>query len=134
MTPIEDFAPKHCWCAADVSLHASHGLSHSSTHVSKRHNDIQFNICRLLQKAGFTATTEDRFTLVDESKTKRSDIKVIMAGKIYHLDVRVIHPTADSFVEYAAKESLGAAKQAEKTKNRQYQALAQMEASKFVPL
>jgi len=114
MTPIEDFAPKHCWCAADVSLHASHGLSHSSTHVSKRHNDIQFNICRLLQKAGFTATTEDRFTLVDESKTKRSDIKVIMAGKIYHLDVRVIHPTADSFVEFAAKESLGAANKPKK--------------------
>ncbi|MFN9914788.1 MAG: hypothetical protein ACK53L_19525, partial [Pirellulaceae bacterium] len=130
LPPIEGFNPTHCWCGANIETHPSHGLSHSSIAVDQRHDDIKARICRLLQRAGFAATTEDKFQLT--AGNHRSDIRVVIEGKVHHLDISVIHPTADSYLSAAAKEPLGASKLAQDDKELTYSPLAKAQGEQFV--
>ena len=82
--------------------------------------------------AGGKAWTEPRFQ-IQHSDDQHTDIRVALGPHLFYIDVQVVHPTANSYVNAASKRHLATAGKAEREKDRQYKAKVEQEKAVFFP-
>ena len=70
----------------------------------------------------------------DDASDLQPDIDAFFAGHRFIIDVAIVHPTAPSHVQSAAKASLLVAEAAAKAKREKYQQLAKKLNATLVPL
>ena len=121
-----------CHCGHDLQNDPWHVLSHKGGgEAGRRHDEIVDRLVDAIHRAGGQAWAEPRQDFWQDRR--RTDIFAVMGPKSYHIDVRVTHPTAVSYVTLACQGSLLAAEEAAQEKKRRYAAMAHAEGASFVP-
>jgi len=127
--------PKECPNCHSQLLHSvDHHLT-CSTRTSKeltaRHNQVVKILTAVANNAGASATAEP--SRLDRDSQMRPDIIIALHDKTILVDVAIIHPTAASYRNTAARRPLAAAKLAVQRKNRAYEHMRQQHHAILVP-
>jgi hypothetical protein len=132
--PPAPHMPSHCHCGVNLLNDAYHCLSHSAgnSEAIQGHNNIAKVIAREVRRAGGKAWIEPRFQLPGQDD-EHTDIRIALGAELIYVDVSIVHPTSASYLSHSIAASLGAARQAEIRKNRQYLERARREHASFVP-
>ena len=96
----------------------------------KRHNQVVNTLVKYIRRAGGIAVAEP--ASLDTKGKKRIDIDAYLGSRHYHIDVRITNPMSDSYTR-VARQTLGAAMQAEREKKRKHKSNAERVGAIFVP-
>jgi hypothetical protein len=103
---------------------------HGGREVTLRHDQLVQLLARYLKLAGAVVVLEPKHVFSETHK--RPDLQVVLASKVYLIDVTIVNPTAPSNVRHGQK-ILGQASVAEKTKLRKYEELSSQQNCTFIP-
>jgi hypothetical protein len=121
-----------CFCGESLEHDPWHVLTHKGGgEAGRRHDEIVDRLVDAVQRAGGQAWSEPRQDFWHDRR--RTDIFAVLGPKTYHIDVRVTHPTSNSYVETACQGPLRAAEAAAQEKRRRYAAMAHADGAAFVP-
>ena len=95
-----------------------------------RHNDVVNILAKYIRRAGGHAIIEP--PSCDTSSRRRVDIDARMGSLHLHIDVKILEPTADSYVLHE-NSVLGASIEAEKKKSKKHKANAEKVGAIFLP-
>ena len=104
---------------------------HGGREVTLRHDQLVQLIARFLKLAGAVVVLEPKHVFSSETG-KRPDLQVVLASKVYLIDVTIVNPTAPSNLRHSQKV-LGQATAAEKIKLRKYEELSAQQNCTFIP-
>jgi hypothetical protein len=103
---------------------------HGGREVTLRHDQLVQLLAHYLKLAGAVVVLEPKHAFSETNK--RPDLQVVLASKVYLIDVTIVNPTAPSNLRYSQKV-LGQASAAEKIKIRKYAELSSQQNCIFIP-
>jgi hypothetical protein len=128
--------PKTCAdCGSELDIHCDHYLTcrfRRKNELNTRHDQVAKFIHKSIQIAGGCATLEPSH--LERENRKRPDLDILLDGNRILADVSIVHPTAPSHYEQAAKKPLITAESMEKTKITKYTNVTQQHNCTFIPI
>ena len=102
--------PQRCWCGKPLAADPWHPLSHSpgDAEAIHGHNEIAKVIADAVERAGGRAWLEPRFQLPGPDD-QHTDIRVALGPRLFYVDVSVVHPTAQSYLNASSRRELATA-------------------------
>jgi hypothetical protein len=122
-------------CGRAMDVHSDHYLAcpnRMKNELNTRHNQVAHFIHRTVITAGGCAIIEP--THLDRESRKRPDLEIVLDGNRIFADVSIVHPTAPSHCEQAARRPLASAESMEKTKINKYSNMASNHDCTFIPI
>ena len=104
--------------------------------ITTRHNMVLHNIVKLCRQIQFHCNLEPTFRDIRNARN-RPDATLISGTPLIQstmIDVSIIHPGSNSYVNNIGQNKLGCASKREKDKINKYQEIAYSEHMKFIPL
>jgi hypothetical protein len=136
--PVANLPPR-CFCGQELANDPWHFLSCNrlkSTTITYRHDLIKQTLADWIRRVGGSAEVEPRglWAREDGGDGRQPDIRAVLGGLVFLLDVAVVHPTSAGRIGTPTSlTELGTSTQMEAIKINRYTELARHERATFVP-